>query len=112
MLGLLIWLVCGFVSAGFLCAFFTRRYIGQSLSLWRNTNIPMTLFTVLSGPIGLFAAVLFLISEAEGKYWGFRVPFTKITKEEWEKWATAYQKRLYSREWSIYSRSLDEGDEK
>lgn len=109
MLFVLIWVIFGFVSSGFLGACFTRKYIGQSLSLWRNTDLDIFLVSFITGPLGICATLGFLLTE--DRYWGFRIPFTKITKNEWDKWATAYQQGLYSREWSVYSRSLDEGDE-
>lgn len=79
--------------------------MGQALEMWRNTDLGVFLIVFGAGPFGMLSTLGFLY--LQDKYWGFRIPFTKITKEEWEMWATAYQKRLYGREWSVYSRSLE-----
>lgn len=87
-----LWLSAGFVAAGFCTAYFTRKWVGLAVREG-SMGDPLQFLLFLMGPFGFFFALV----EMEGvRKYGWKMPLTGPTLDDWEKYADDFDRSYYA----------------
>lgn len=88
MIFIIVWLFMAFIASGFLYANLQREYICIADEDRLGDSLIAIFLSIFGGPVTLlFGLAGFSILQT-----GWKLPFSKVTDEEWEKYASDWEK--------------------
>lgn len=89
---LLFYIVSGAIGSGMTYAYFQRKF--PTIAYDQNFDDGMfAIFAFITGPISMVTALIGYWNDS--RFYGWKMPFSKFTAEEYEKYASPMDKRYH-----------------